>query len=135
MTIFSGFRRFLEAILALVAAVESLTKAQGSAAPAIGRLEALELSRHQFEAQMEGLYLKAEGKAKAAANAEARERQLKKSYEANLDSFDSDGEAGSGKSPILPDDVEASAEERMHSLRLDMAPDPKAAAVSAKWGR
>lgn len=84
---------------------------------------------------MEGLYLKAEGKAKAAANAEARERQLKKSYEANLDTFDPDGEAGSGKSPILPDDVEAGETERMSALRLDVAPDNKALAVRAKWGR
>jgi len=132
---FSGFRRSLEAILALVAAVESLTKAQGSAAPAIERLDALELSRYQFEAEVQGALLEAKGKLKAALNAEARERQLKKSYESNLDDVVEAGDPGSGESPILPDDAQASEAERVSTLRLDVAPNHKAAALAHKFGR
>ena len=135
MAIFGIFRRLLGAVLTLANAVESLANAQTSAIPAIERLDALELSRHQFEAEVAGALLEAKGKLKAAANAEARERQLKKSYEANLDAFDEGGEAGSGQSPILPDDVKASESESVRALRLDVAPDSKAAAVTAKWSR
>lgn len=135
LAIFLTFRQLLEALQSLSIAVERLAQIQGAAAPSIERLEALELSRHQFEAQMEGLYLKAEGKAKAAANAEARERQLKKSYEANIDSFDEVGDPGSGSSPILPDHVEASEEERLSSMHLGLAPNNKTAALAHKFGR
>lgn len=135
LAIFSGFRRLLEAILALVSAVESLAKVQGSAAPAIERLDALELSRFHFEAEVSGILLEAKGKLRASNNAEARERQMKKAYEANLDSFDPPGGPESGVSPIPPDHVEASEAERVSALRLDVAPDNKALAVRAKWAR
>jgi len=135
LAIFPGFRRLLDAFSQLTAAVQSLASAQRYAAPAIERLEALELSRHQFEAQMEGLYLKAEGKLKAAANAEARERQLKKSYEANADQFDTPGDPEPVASPILPGDVERGEAERLSALHLDVAPNNKTAALTHKWRR
>lgn len=118
-----------------MAAVKSLAAAQNSAAPAIERLDELELSRHQFEAQMEGLYLKAEGKLKAAANAEARERHQREAYEANFDAVPEAGEAGSGASPILPDHVETGEEERLSSLHLGVASSHKASALAHKFGR
>lgn len=135
LSIFSGFRRLIDAIAALDYAVRELTKVQALAAPAIERLEALELSRFHFEAEVAGTLLEAKGKLRAASNAEARERQLKKSYEANLDPLDPDGDAGSAQSPILPDDAEPSDTEKVQALRLDVAPDPKAAALNHKWGR
>jgi len=135
LPIFRGFSRLLDAFRLLTEAVQSLANAQRSAAPAIERLDALELSRHQFEAQMEGLYLKADGKFKAASNAEARERKLKESYEKDSDSFGEDREAGSGESPILPDDVETGEAERLSSLHLGVAPNHKAAALAHKFGR
>ena len=135
LTIFSGFRVLLEAIIALGEAVEVLAKAQTSATPSMDRLDALELSRHAFEAQMEGLYLKAEGKLKAAANAEARERHQRETYEANFDTVPEAGGEGSGASPILPDDAEAGEAARVSSLNLGVAPNHKATALAHKFGR
>jgi len=84
---------------------------------------------------MEGLYLKAEGKLKAAANAEARERHQREAYEANFDSVPEAGDPGTGKSPILPDDVEAGEAERLSSLHLGVASNDKTAALAHKFGR
>jgi len=108
---------------------------QAEVAPATVRLDALERERHNFEAMAEGLLLKAEGKHKAANNAEARERALKKSYEKNLDTFDIDGEEGEGQGGVLPIHVAAGESERLRPVRLDVAPSNKAAAISAKWSR
>jgi len=135
LAIFGKFTQLLDAILLLADAVEALAKAQTSATPSSDRLDALELSRHAFEAQMEGLFLKADGKLRAASNAEARERKLKESYEKDSDSFDESGEAGSGESPILPVDVETGEAERLSALPLGVAPNHKAAALAHKFGR
>ena len=135
MAIFSRFRRLYEGIEELGRAVERLALAQEQAAPSIERLDALELSRHQFEAEVAGTLLEAKGKLRAASNSEARERQLKRSYETNVDQVDEAGDQGSGKSPILPDDVEASEAERVSALRLDVAPGNKTAALAHKFGR
>jgi len=120
----------------LCVVVSHLAAAQKEAGPAMDRLEALELSRHQWEAMCEGLLQKAEGKHRAANNAEARERANKKSYEHLLDPLAEDGvepETAAGDS-VLPDDAPVSEEERLHSLRLDVAPNPKAFAQRAKFG-
>jgi len=127
----------------LIAAIEALSRVLAEAAdrekslgPALDRLTALETSRHQFQAEIEGLLLRAEGKLKAAANAEARERQLKKSYEKNLDPFPDggNGEPSTAGDPILSYDAAASEAERLQALRLDVAPSNKALAQRAKWG-
>jgi len=133
---FSGFRRLIAAILELVGVVRELVDAQRQIAPATARLDVLERERHQFEAEVEGLLLKAEGKHKAANNAEARERALKRSYEKNADSFDPDSPEDQGERGVLPVDVAPSESERMSAMRLDVAPtNNKAAAITAKWGR
>jgi len=138
LTIFSDFRALVAAVQRLASTVEDLGAAQRELAPARVRLEALELSRHQFEAQIEGVLLKAEGKLKAANNSEARERQLKRSYESQLDSFNPDGKEGheEGVEPqaVFSDDAQAGKEERMRALRLDVAPDHKALALRYKFG-
>ena len=136
MTIFRSFRRLVESVEMLGGAVDRVARAQEEVAPAVDRLEALELSRHQFEAMMDGLYLKAEGKLKAASNAEARERQLKRSYERHIfDELDPDSEEGSKAPAVLSVDAPPSEEERVHGVRLGMAPNNKAQAIKAKWGR
>jgi len=135
LTIFRGFRRLLDALDAVAAAIRDLATVQRDAGPALLRLEALELHRAQFQAEMEGLLLRAEGKLKAASNAEARERQMKKSYEKDVDPFDEGGEAGSGESPILPNHVAPSETERMQAMHLGLAPNNKSAALIAKWAR
>jgi len=135
LAIFRTFSLLLEAVKRLTEAVHALARVQGSAAPAIERLDALELSRHQFEAELQGALLEAKGKLKASLNAEARERQLKKSYETNLDIGDEAGEAGPGVVPILPVNAPPSETERLSSLHLGLAPDDKAAALAHKFGR
>ena len=104
--------------------------------PAVERLEALELSRHQFEAKCEGLLLKAEGKLRAANNAEARERALRRSYEHLIDPL-----LDPGDQPEAParnadgkDDAAPSEEERLQAMRLDVAPSNKTLAQRAKFG-
>jgi len=113
-----------------------LCDVQRANGPAIERLEALELSRHQWEAQCEGLLQKAEGKWRAANNAEARERANRKSYEHLLDPLD---EVGVETETPAPDshfgnDAPASEAERLSALRLDVAPSPKELVKRAKFG-
>jgi len=76
--------------------------------------------------------MKADSKLKAAANAEARERHLrKKNEEAALDPFDEAGAPGETALPL--GDVEAGEEEGLHVLRMELAPNSKAYALRAKW--
>jgi len=134
--VLQDFRRLIEAIRSLAFQVEELASAQRGLGPAVDRLTALELSRHQFEAEIQGVLLRADGKLKAANNAEARERQLKKSYERDVDPFSEDGEevAEAGRA-VLPVDVASGEAQRLSALRLGLAADPKAAAMMAKWSR
>lgn len=145
MAIFRQFRALIEALGAVAhslqgvtAALEADLEAQQELGPAVDRLVGLELSRAKFEAEMSALVLKAEGKFKAAANAEARERQLKKSYERLADEIDAEGgiteDSAGGSVPGL--DAAAGEAERLHALHLDVAPlDSKALALNHKFGR
>jgi len=135
VALFSGFSRLIAAILELASVVKELVEAQRQIAPATVRLDDLERDRHQFEALAEGLLLKAEGKLKAANNAEARERALKRSYEKNADPFDPDSDEGQGQGGVLPIHVAAGESERLSPVRVDVAPNNKAAAITAKWAR
>jgi len=141
--VFRPFRRLLAALDALKTELRGvsvelseLCATQKALGPGIDRLEKLEVSRHHFEAMCEGLLLKAEGKLRAANNAEARERANKKSYEHLLDPLDPDLPEieTSGRNTVLPDDAPGSEAERLHALRLDVAPDHKTLAQRAKWG-
>jgi len=117
--------------------LRAVCAAQREQGPAMGRLEELERSHSLFEARCEGLLLRAEGKERAARNAEQRERALKKSYENISDEF-----AETGDEPekthgthVLSDDAPRGEAERVQSLRLDVETDNKAIAKRAKWGR
>lgn len=133
MHIFRWFSRLLEGVNAVAAAIRDLASAQRDLGPAAHRLELLELHRAHFEAEMQGLLLKADGKLKAAANAEARERQLKKSYEKNLDTFDPDSDPGAEATRLLPDDDPRGEKARVPPVRVAVAPDSKEQALRAKW--
>jgi len=134
--VFLGFRRHLEAIQALTEALKALTEVQRQLGPALDRLEALERSRIHFEADVEGMLLKADGKLKAAAGAEQRERQLKKANDKAADAFnfDSQEETAPGTRPVLGDDAEGSQGQGVPPLRLALASNDKAHAVRTKWG-
>ena len=116
--------------------LQALREIQQAIGPAVDRLAKLEASHHQFEAQCEGLLMKAEGKWRAANNAEARERANKKSYEHLIDPLDEivdEGETPGGNT-VRADDAAASEAERLQALRLDVAPNPKELAKRAKFG-
>jgi len=132
--IFDGFRRFLEAIKALTSALVDLAAIQRELGPALDRLESLERTRHQFEAECEGMLLKADGKLKAAASAEARERQLKKANARIADPFDEPGEEGT-EPATLPTNHGAGGEAPgVSPVRVVLAPNSKTHAVRAKFG-
>ncbi len=141
-TVLRTFRRLLAGLEGLQTAVNSLgyevsklIQVQKEQGPSVERLEALELSRHQFEAMCEGLLQKAEGKLRAANNAEARERANKKSYEHLLDPLAEDGEQSPAPDSHFGNDAPAGEAERLQALRLDVAPtNPKTLAQRAKFG-
>lgn len=80
--------------------------------------------------------MKAEGKLRAANNAEARERANKRSYEHLLDPLDEIGLApeAAGRHPDSGNDAPPSEAERVSALRLDVAPSLKTLAQRAKFG-
>ncbi len=129
---FKTFRRLVEGLDRLNATLGALARAQAEQGPATDRLEVLELSRSQWEAEMEGIFLKADGKAKAAASSEARERTMRKSYEHLIDPLDDDRQEES--TPLPLGYAPASETEGMPAVRLDVAPDNKTRALNSKWG-
>ena len=136
LQVLRDFRRVADAIERLAATHSQVVRAQ----PSDRRLDELEelvvkleLDRARWEVETEGVLLKAEGKLKAANNAEARTRTMKRSYEKLIDPFDPDGEAV--QAPVPEGYVPASAEEAMHPVRVDLAPiSKKEFALRAKWG-
>ena len=134
MSIFSGFRRHLEALQALTEALQELVLIQQDLGPALDRLEVLERSRHHFEAECEGMLLKADGKLKAATSAEARERQLKKANDRHADPFAEAGEEGTEPAAVFPNHAAAGEDPGLPAVRLALAPNNKAHAVRAKFG-
>ena len=133
--VFLGFRRLLEAIQGLTNVLKELCDVQRGLGPAIDRLEGLERSRNVFEAECEGMLLKADGKLKAASAAEQRERQLKKANDkaANTFDFDSEETAPLG-APVLGDDAQGGEAAGVPPVRLALASNNKAHAVRTKWG-
>ena len=130
------FSKLVEAIQALTDAVEAVADSQKQLGPARVRLDALERSRHQFEAECEGKLLKADGKLKAASSAEQRERQLKNANDKRLESFDPDGPAQPEPgADVLTDDAQGSPADRVLGMHMALAStNKKAAGQRAKWG-
>ena len=128
-----GFRRLLEAIQALTDALTDIARVQRELGPALDRLEALEHSRHHFEAECEGMLLKADGKLKAATSAEQRERQLKKANEKLADPFDPDGLEGADPRDGL-EGADPRALVPTDAVHLALATNDKTHAVKTKWG-
>ena len=81
------------------------------------------------------MLMKAEGKLKAAANSEARERTMRKSYEKHLDPFDPDGEEEVRPvGEVLPDrDVWLGEPEGVSAVRVGVESDYKQAALRHKF--
>ena len=132
--VFLGFRRLLEAIQGLTNALKELSDVQRELGPALDRLEALERSRIHFEADVEGMLLKADGKLKAATSAEQRERQLKKANERLTEPFNPEDDGAPDSVTLRSEDARAGDPEAMPAVRLALAPNNKAHAVRTKWG-
>ena len=135
-TVLRDFRRLIDAVMALADMVLDLVAVLREAGPATNRLEALELSRHQFEAECSGALLEAKGKLKGALSSEARERHMRKQSDKDFGPLVEDGEeVEEAGSAVQPDDVEASEAQRLLPVRVGVAASPKAAAINAKWAR
>lgn len=132
--IFPGFRRFVDAIRALTSSLDRIAELHDGMAPALDRLEALERSRAFWESECEGMMLKADGKLKAAASAEARERQLKKANERLADPFPEAGDDGTADTPVHPDDGARGEAQGVRPVRVAVAPTGKALALNHKFG-
>ncbi len=134
MPIFRGFSRFIEAIQALTDALRAIARQQEELGPALERLNTLERTRHQFEAECEGMLLRADGKLKAASSAEQRERQLKKANERLSLEFDPAGEEGTERETVLPNHAPGGEAPRVPPVHLALASNDKTHAVKTKWG-
>jgi len=102
----------------------------------VDRIEELELSRAKWEAELEGLLMKADSKLKASNNAEARTRVMKKSYESFADEGLTDRETEIAQEVFqhIPDgNVAPSRAEPMPAMLEDVAQNDKAAAVRMKF--
>lgn len=132
MKVFREISRIADALERLAASQTRSLSILAERIPATERLEQLELSRSQFEADIEGVLMKAEGKLKAAANAEARTRTMAKSFE--IDPFAaSDPEGDALGAPIPPGDAEASEEEEVLHVPLGLALNDKTHATRLKF--
>ena len=136
LAILSGFRRLLEAIQAVGDGLQALVLAIQEVGPGAVRLDALELSRHQFEAECSGALLEAKGKLKGALSSEARERHMIKQSEKDADPLaDLGEEIAEGGNPVQPNHAPAGEAERVPALRLDVAAGGKTSALMHKWSR
>jgi len=132
MKVLRDFRRLVEAIEHGAAALAGILEIHRENGPAVARLDALELSQARWEAEVEAVLLKAEGKLQAANNSEARERTMRKSYEKFIDPLDEDSEEGF--SGVRPGDAEGGESEGVLPLSVDLAPvDRKATAMNFKY--
>lgn len=95
------------------------------------RLEALEISRATWEADVEALVLRAEGQKQAALNAESRSRTMKKSYEEFFD--DGAPDSAPEREAVPAGDVDAGEAEGMQPLRVGLETRGKAFALRAKY--
>lgn len=105
------------------------------------RVEALELTRAKWQAEMEGLVLKAEGRYRAAAASETRERAQRKAYEKIAE------EIGAGSPEEFPEglpehwqddfraaNAEGGGTDGVQPVRLGVEDgDPKARALRGKF--
>jgi len=111
--------------------LKDLIELQREAGPADDRLDDLELSRARWEAEVEGILLKADGHQKAARSAEARTRTMQKHYEDQLDPFDPDSQEI--EAPVRSGYAPAGEGEGLPPVHMELAPDYKTQALRAKF--
>lgn len=132
MRVLADFRRAVDALERIATGLNGAVRAMNDTEPSSDRLDELERSRALWEADVEGMLQKAEGKLKAANNSEARERTMRKAYEDDIDPFPPDGEEIQETFP--QSDVPPGFEEEMQPLRLGMeAVSPRQLALRHKY--
>lgn len=126
------FRGLTDAIQSLAAAVRGAEEKWAEGGSALERIEALELSRGTWEAEVEATLLKADGKLKAANNAEARARTMERHVEKQLDPFDREGEEI--PETIPEGDGAGGEEEWVQPVPVAVEANPKTRALRMKFG-
>jgi len=102
----------------------------------VERIEQLELSRAKWEAEIDGLLMKADSTLRSAANAEARTRTMRKSYEGFADDglTDRETEVGQELTEHVPNgNVAPIAAEPLQAVHVDLAQNAKAGALRMKF--
>ncbi len=141
---FKTVRALSESIVRLVAVLNGIrntlvdhareTTAGGNL---LERVEALELSRVMWEAEVEGVAMKASSTLKAARSAEERTRSMAGRTN-GVDEVDSDGEAeiraAMEEYQLAQGDVEGGGEESLPALRDPVEIGSKEAAMAVKFG-
>jgi len=132
MSVFSDFRRCADALERLAASQTRQITSAEDARLSGDRLDQLELGRAQFESDCEGLLTKAEGKLKAAANAEARERTMRKNHAEDIFSdVGEDSDELTARVPAL--DAPTSEPEEVLDVPMALALNDKSYATRAKF--
>lgn len=111
--------------------LKELIELQRLAGPADERLEALELSRAMWEAEIEGILLKADGHQKAARSAESRTRTMKKHYEDETYPFGDESEEV--QTPVRDSYDPPVQADGLLPMHVDVAEDYKTTALRAKF--
>jgi len=125
MGILNDFRRATDALERIATALNGALRSNQASTLPLERLQELERSRSLWEADVEGLLQKAEGKLRAAANAEARERTMKDFHEDDVDPFPPDSPEVEAR--IQDDDAENVFAEEVLPVPVDVAPETRKA--------
>jgi len=132
MGVLKDFRRAADALERLAANLPAANREHNEVSLLVEKIVALERSRALWEADVEGMLQKAEGKLRAAANAEARERTMKDFHEDDVDPFPPD--SPEIQAQLQDEDAEVVEPEGVHVLSVDMAPETrKAFALRMKY--
>ena len=139
---FRAFREHTEAIQTLKVALKELAavmledlKERDSAGGALDRIDDLERSRARWEAELEGMILKAEGTLKAANNAESRARTMKRHAENYVDDYepDRDPEETAQRKLVPGGDAQLGGANRVQPVPVGVEDDPKAHVTRMKF--
>jgi len=133
--VLKDFSRLVAGVQSLARSISEMVELQSMQGPASDRLDALEMSRARFEAEMEALLMSSDNKLKAAKNAEQRERHQRKAYEEQLDPFDPDSQEGIQEGRLelpLPHDPPGQAE-GLQPLPVGLETNDKKHALNAKF--
>ncbi len=132
MKVLSDFSRAADALQRIAASLTAAAGRQLDSEIVMERLMDLERQRTMWEADVEGLLAKAEGKLKAAANSEARERTMQRKREADFDPFgpysEEEGE------PVPENDAEVGYQEGLLPVPVGLeAVSPRQQRLRAKF--